>query len=180
MRFSFADHFAYMPYPQHWPAYCPAGKLADWFEWYVSALELHVWTSSTVMEAKQLENGEWSIEVERAGKGKRTFHPKQLVSHRNLAICSSRSVLKPAPCLLGHGYQSSWCTLFTDHPRTRPVQGDRQALYRARFFPQMGRKEGSCCRDFFIRFRHRLRFRSTRGRSYSSSTLSYVHHVAHP
>ncbi|OCF32107.1 flavin-containing monooxygenase [Kwoniella heveanensis BCC8398] len=80
-----ADHFAYMPYPNHWPTYCPAAKLADWFEWYVSAMELHVWTNSKVAGAKQAADGSWSIEIERDGKIKRTFHPKQLVMATSLA-----------------------------------------------------------------------------------------------
>jgi cation diffusion facilitator CzcD-associated flavoprotein CzcO len=75
-----ADHFAYMPYPNHWPMYCPAAKLADWFEWYVSAMELNVWTGSSVSSCQQDEKGDWTVEVDRSGKGKRVFHPKQLVS----------------------------------------------------------------------------------------------------
>ncbi|WWC87438.1 uncharacterized protein L201_002327 [Kwoniella dendrophila CBS 6074] len=80
-----ADHFAYMPYPKHWPMYCPAAKIADWFEWYVSALELYIWTDSSVTGASQTANGEWTVEVERGGVGKRTFHPKQLVMATSLA-----------------------------------------------------------------------------------------------
>ncbi|WVW85907.1 hypothetical protein I302_107945 [Kwoniella bestiolae CBS 10118] len=80
-----ADHFAYMPYPKHWPTYCPAAKLADWFEWYVSALELFVWTDSAVTSASQSPNGEWTIKVSRGEQDKRTFHPKQLVMATSLA-----------------------------------------------------------------------------------------------
>jgi cation diffusion facilitator CzcD-associated flavoprotein CzcO len=60
--------------------YCPAAKLADWFEWYVSAMELNVWTGSSVSSCQQDEKGDWTVEVDRSGKGKRVFHPKQLVS----------------------------------------------------------------------------------------------------
>lgn len=75
------DHFAYMPYPeQHWPTFCPAAKLGDWFEWYASAMELSTWTDSSVIGAKQDANGNWTVEVNRGGHGKRVFHPKQLVS----------------------------------------------------------------------------------------------------
>ncbi|WVQ84769.1 hypothetical protein IAT38_006926 [Cryptococcus sp. DSM 104549] len=80
-----ADHFAYMPYPNHWPSYCPAAKLGDWLEWYVSALELLVWTSSTVDGVVQDAEGNWTVDVVRGGKGKRTFHPKQLVIATSLA-----------------------------------------------------------------------------------------------
>jgi hypothetical protein len=80
-----ADHFAYMPYPEHWPTYCPAAKLGDWFEWYASALELFVWTDSSVTSAKQESDGTYSVEVSRAGKETRTFKPKQLVMATSLA-----------------------------------------------------------------------------------------------
>ncbi|WWC60054.1 uncharacterized protein I303_102617 [Kwoniella dejecticola CBS 10117] len=80
-----ADHFAYMPYPRHWPTYCPAAKLADWFEWYVSAMELFVWIDSSVTNAHQDANGGWTVDVSRGGKGTRTFHPKQLVMATSLA-----------------------------------------------------------------------------------------------
>ncbi|TYJ56347.1 hypothetical protein B9479_002895 [Cryptococcus floricola] len=80
-----ADHFAYMPYPQHWPIFCPASKLGDWFEWYASAMELNVWTDSSIAGAKQDADGSWTIEVNRGGhEGKRTFHPKQLVMATSL------------------------------------------------------------------------------------------------
>ncbi|KAI5480143.1 flavin-containing monooxygenase [Pseudohyphozyma bogoriensis] len=81
-----ADHFAYMPYPEHWPMYTPAAKLGDWFEWYVSAMELGVWTSSTVSDCKQDADGKWTVEIERKSHGtKRTFHPKQLIMATSLA-----------------------------------------------------------------------------------------------
>jgi cation diffusion facilitator CzcD-associated flavoprotein CzcO len=79
------DHFAYMPYPKHWPTYCPAAKLGDWFEWYVSALELQVWTSSSVTSASQDDSGLWTIDINRGGKGSRTFRPKQLIMATSLA-----------------------------------------------------------------------------------------------
>ncbi|KAM0746219.1 putative flavin-containing monooxygenase [Meredithblackwellia eburnea MCA 4105] len=78
------DHFPYFEYPKHWPTYCPAGKIGDWFEWYASAMELLVWTSSSVTNASQDTEGKWTIEVSRNGK-KRTFHPKQLIMATSLA-----------------------------------------------------------------------------------------------
>ncbi|KAM0750595.1 putative monooxygenase protein [Meredithblackwellia eburnea MCA 4105] len=80
----YADHFAYFPYPEHWPMYCPAQKLGDWFEWYVSAMELNVWTSSTVSKSSVTASGEWTVEIERNGT-KTTFHPRQLIMATSLA-----------------------------------------------------------------------------------------------
>ena len=39
-----ADHLAYLPFPDSWPIYTPKDKLGDWFESYASAMELNVWT----------------------------------------------------------------------------------------------------------------------------------------
>ncbi|RDB19967.1 putative indole-3-pyruvate monooxygenase YUCCA3 [Hypsizygus marmoreus] len=47
------DHMPYLPFPPTWPVYTPALKLAKWLEHYAEALELNVWTSSTVVSAKQ-------------------------------------------------------------------------------------------------------------------------------
>ncbi|ORY26986.1 putative flavin-containing monooxygenase [Naematelia encephala] len=79
------DHFPYMPYPEHWPVFCPAGKLGDWLEWYVSAMELNVWTGSSVEKCKQSTDGTWRLEVKRDGKEKRVLTPKHLIMATSLA-----------------------------------------------------------------------------------------------
>ena len=53
-------------FPPSWPVYTPAQKLANWLESYADALELNVWTSSTVTKATQDANNEWDVTVERA------------------------------------------------------------------------------------------------------------------
>ena len=98
-----ADHFAYMPYPEHWPLYCPAGKLGDWFEWYVSAMELNVWTGTSVVDCQQSTDGEWTITVDRKGS-KKVFHPRQLVSSLPLGCAySSKQIM--ATSLAGVPYR---------------------------------------------------------------------------
>lgn len=77
------DHFPYMPFPEHWPIYTPAAKLGDWLEWYYSAMELHAWTSSTVKNVTQLEDGSWSILIARNGS-ERNVTPKHLVMATSL------------------------------------------------------------------------------------------------
>ncbi|OWZ61949.1 hypothetical protein AYX14_06962 [Cryptococcus neoformans] len=79
-----ADHFPYMPYPDHWPIYTPAAKLGDWLEWYASAMELHVWTNTSVVGAKQEADGSWQIEVERGGQ-RQVLEPKHVVLAVSLA-----------------------------------------------------------------------------------------------
>ncbi|ORY30178.1 putative flavin-containing monooxygenase [Naematelia encephala] len=80
-----ADHFPYMPFPDHWPTYTPAAKLGDWLEWYYSAQELYAWCSSSIVSASQEADGSWTVEVDRAGKTKRTLHPKHIVMATSLA-----------------------------------------------------------------------------------------------
>ncbi|KAF8653690.1 hypothetical protein AX16_003840 [Volvariella volvacea WC 439] len=59
------DHMPYIPFPPSWPVYSPAPKIADWIESYAKTLELNVWTSSTVTQARQIEGGKWSVNIRR-------------------------------------------------------------------------------------------------------------------
>ncbi|KAI0688446.1 FAD/NAD-P-binding domain-containing protein [Cytidiella melzeri] len=59
------DHMPYIPFPENWPVYCPAQKLADWLEAYAKSMELNVWTSTTVRDAKQEADGKWAVTVDR-------------------------------------------------------------------------------------------------------------------
>ncbi|KAI1629437.1 putative monooxygenase protein [Exophiala viscosa] len=83
-----ADHFPYLPYPEHWPTYTPAGKMGDWLEWYASAMELTAWTDSSVVSASEKQTGDWELTVQRGSKEgnyTRTFHPKQVIVATSLA-----------------------------------------------------------------------------------------------
>jgi len=69
----------YMPFPQTWPQYIPKDKLGDWFEFYVSAMEINFWTS-TEFEAATYDNakGRWNATVRRDGR-ERVLHPRHIV-----------------------------------------------------------------------------------------------------
>lgn len=67
-------------FPATWPVYTPAHKLAGWLEYFAEALELNVWTSSTVTKAEQDANNEWNVTVEKADGTTRVFHVKHLIS----------------------------------------------------------------------------------------------------
>ncbi|TBU34305.1 FAD/NAD(P)-binding domain-containing protein [Dichomitus squalens] len=75
-----SNHLPYIPFPPTWPVYTPAQKLANWLEFYADALELNVWTSSTVTKATQDANNEWDVTVERADGSTRVLHVRHLVS----------------------------------------------------------------------------------------------------
>lgn len=74
-----ADHLPYMPYPDSWPVYCPKDKLADWFESYAAAMELNVWTSSTLLASEYDEAaGRWTLRIS-TPDGERTVHPRDVI-----------------------------------------------------------------------------------------------------
>ncbi|KAI0314545.1 hypothetical protein OF83DRAFT_1165187 [Amylostereum chailletii] len=60
------DHMPYLPFPPTWPVYTPAQKMADWLEHYAHDLELDIWTSTTVTDARQdPETLKWTVTLER-------------------------------------------------------------------------------------------------------------------
>ncbi|KAH9949722.1 hypothetical protein B0H21DRAFT_777134 [Amylocystis lapponica] len=73
------DHMPYIPFPPTWPVYTPGLKMADWLEFYASALELNVWLSSTVLNAAPTPSGKWDVLVRRADGSERVFHVNHVV-----------------------------------------------------------------------------------------------------
>ncbi|KAJ3553462.1 hypothetical protein NM688_g3601 [Phlebia brevispora] len=72
------DHMPYIPFPENWPVYTPAQKLADWLESYAKNMEVDYWTSATVTHARKLKDGKWEVTVRRGDKD-RIFNVKHLV-----------------------------------------------------------------------------------------------------
>lgn len=79
-----ADDLPYFPYPKHWPTYTPAQKQGLYMEWYASALELNVWTNSSLVNAEQDDQGNWTVAIDKGGKETRILHPKQVVMATSL------------------------------------------------------------------------------------------------
>ncbi|SPO00336.1 probable flavoprotein involved in K+ transport [Cephalotrichum gorgonifer] len=79
-----ADDLPYFPYPKRWPTYTPAQKQGVYMEWYASALELNVWTRSSVVTAEQDSQSKSTVVIDKGGKERRTLHPKQLVMATSL------------------------------------------------------------------------------------------------
>ncbi|GAA5838994.1 hypothetical protein JCM11251_007848 [Rhodosporidiobolus azoricus] len=65
-----ADHFAYMAFPEGWPIYTPKDKIANWMELYVEAMELNVWLNSTIERNPTYDpqSKQWSVNITRDGK----------------------------------------------------------------------------------------------------------------
>ncbi|AEO68364.1 uncharacterized protein THITE_2117853 [Thermothielavioides terrestris NRRL 8126] len=78
------DHMPYIPFPESWPIFTPKDKLGDWFESYVKALDLNVWTQSELVSGSwDAAKGEWTAVVKRVREDgqteTRTLHPKHLI-----------------------------------------------------------------------------------------------------
>jgi len=74
------NHLPYMPFPPSWPVYIPKDKLANWFESYVDAMELNVWTGTEFETADYDETeGRWTAALRRADGTRRTIRPSHVV-----------------------------------------------------------------------------------------------------
>src|ERR1700730_15893301 len=73
------NHLPYMLFPPNWPTYIPKDKLANWFEAYVEAMELHFWTDTEFEGGSYDEKqGRWTVTLRRAGVT-RTMRPRHVV-----------------------------------------------------------------------------------------------------
>ncbi|KEF31374.1 Flavin-containing monooxygenase [Marinobacter nitratireducens] len=73
------DHMPYLPFPDHWPVFCPKDKIGDWLEMYTKIMELNYWSSTECTSASYDEaNQEWVVNVIRDGEHI-TLRPTQLV-----------------------------------------------------------------------------------------------------
>ncbi|KAL1856424.1 hypothetical protein VTK73DRAFT_8281 [Phialemonium thermophilum] len=86
------DDLPYFAYPKRWPTYTPAQKQGLYMEWYVSALELNVWTHSHVISAEHNNNNDsnddnnnpWTVVISKGGHEVRTLRPRHLVMATSL------------------------------------------------------------------------------------------------
>ena len=74
------NHLPYLHFPPNWPTYIPKDKLANWFEFYVEAMELNFWTETEFEGGSYDEReGRWTVTLRRADGSKRTMHPRHVV-----------------------------------------------------------------------------------------------------
>ncbi|KAF8143648.1 hypothetical protein K438DRAFT_1911041 [Mycena galopus ATCC 62051] len=93
------DHMPYLPFPPTWPVYTPALKLGNWLEHYAEAMELNVWTSSTVTSARPNASGAWEVVVARNGDGiERRFTVKHVVFATGLGAGEGKLPTYPGWC----------------------------------------------------------------------------------
>jgi putative flavoprotein involved in K+ transport len=74
------NHLPFMEFPDTWPVYIPKDKLANWFEVYAEAMELNVWTSTSLTSAVY-DTGDqrWTISLDDADGSSRQLRPAHVV-----------------------------------------------------------------------------------------------------
>ncbi|KAK9233753.1 hypothetical protein V1525DRAFT_415499 [Lipomyces kononenkoae] len=93
----YSQALPYMPWPETFPEFIPAGKLANWLEHYVESLELNVWVRSQVIADRTYfdeREGKWHVTIDRDGQ-ERAFVVDQVVIATGL--CNKAKLPKPFP-----------------------------------------------------------------------------------
>ena len=76
----YQNHLPYMPFPDTWPVYIPKDMIADWFEFYVTSMELNVWTKTTFLGAEYDEAAKrWTVRLQKSDGTVRTMRPSHVV-----------------------------------------------------------------------------------------------------
>lgn len=76
-----ADHLAYINFPDTWPVFTPKDKLGDWFENYAKSMELCYWVNKTVAGADFDEDkSTWTVNIIDNDSAKmNTLRPKHVI-----------------------------------------------------------------------------------------------------
>jgi len=91
------NHFPYIPFPTNWPRYISKDMLANFIEFYATAMECNVWTDSELVGGGFDDaHGVWNVTVRRADGTERVLHPKHLVLANGV---SGNKVLPKVPGL---------------------------------------------------------------------------------
>jgi putative flavoprotein involved in K+ transport len=74
------NHLPYLPFPDTWPDYIPKDMLATWFEHYVVAMEINLWSATEFVSGRYDESvSRWTVTVRRADGSERVLKPRHLV-----------------------------------------------------------------------------------------------------
>jgi len=122
------DHMPYIPFPPSWPVFTPKDKLADFFEAYVTLLELNVWTSTSLKSTSWDENNKhWTVIVERrkadGSVETRTLHPKHIIQ------ATGHSGKKNLPDINGMAeFKGDRLCHSSEHPGANPDSKGKRAV----------------------------------------------------
>ena len=73
------DHMPYLPFPDHWPVYCPKDQLGDWLEMYTKIMQVNYWSSTECQKADYDETEKkWHVQVDKNGESI-TLNPTHLI-----------------------------------------------------------------------------------------------------
>lgn len=74
------NHLPYLPFPETWPDYISKDMLADWFEYYATAMEINLWSATEFLSGRYDENaGRWNVTLRLADAQERILHPRHLI-----------------------------------------------------------------------------------------------------
>ncbi|BGP27574.1 hypothetical protein JCM10295v2_006546 [Rhodotorula toruloides] len=90
----FADHLAYMRFPETYPVYLPKDMIANFFEHYADIMQLNVWLQSSIERNPVFDpqTKKWTVRVKREAQDDRVLN----VSHIVLATGFSGMPRKPS------------------------------------------------------------------------------------
>lgn len=98
----------FMPFPDNWPKFMPAGKLANWLESYAEAMECNVWLKSTLDPARtkwDAAANKWNVVVLRTKADGSVEERPMSVGHIVLATGLAGGKAKMPPPFKG---QEQW------------------------------------------------------------------------
>ncbi|MEO3474459.1 NAD(P)/FAD-dependent oxidoreductase [Roseomonas sp. CAU 1739] len=74
------NHLPYMPFPKSFPVFIPKDMLANWFELYAEAMELNVWTGTSLEGGSWDDAAQcWDVTLMRADGSTRRMRPRHIV-----------------------------------------------------------------------------------------------------
>ena len=74
------NHLPYMEFPPTWPLYIPKDMLANWFEFYVDAMEINCWTGTEFVAGTWDDaSGRWTATLRLEDGSERVMQPRHLV-----------------------------------------------------------------------------------------------------
>jgi len=74
------NHLPYLSFPPTWPTFIPKDMLANWFEFYVEAMELNFWTGTELTGGSYDEREKrWSVTLRKSDGTTRIMHPRHVV-----------------------------------------------------------------------------------------------------
>lgn len=75
-----SNHLPYLPFPSTWPNYIPKDKIANWLEFYVEALEINFWTSTSFESAARDEElNLWKAKLKLSDGSTRILTPRHII-----------------------------------------------------------------------------------------------------